>query len=577
MTFHIAFICTAGSCRGHIAKKLAQQLAPADVEVINLSTTAQPPLPQAVEVMQEIGLDISDQKSLGMEDLTFRPLDLVIELCPKIAVNRSVLPGIPSVLRWNLPDPFEVDESERLKVVREIRNILQDKIEDFFENGYFEALRVHQRNQQLALDDFPDAILTHDANRKITWVNRAAERIIGYDRNELIGNDCFDIFPEKFCSGHCNHCETASKSTNRLNYPIKITAKNGQQRYIDMSVVQMLDEHDVFQGVMTSFRDVTEVTNLRHQLKSVKSFHGIIGSDSKMQTVYELIRDVAVSDCAVLIQGESGTGKELVAMAIHGESSRFDKPLVTVNCAALPENILESELFGHVRGAFTGAIRDKKGRFELADGGTLFLDEVGELAPNIQIKLLRVLQEHTFEPVGGDKTISVNVRVISATNRHLRDMVHHGQFREDLYYRLCVVPVNLPPLRERRTDIAQLVDHFIKRFRHDANTNIVDISLEAMEVLIDYDWPGNIRELQNALQYAFVKCKGDILQKEHLPQEILAEISQAPTRRSVRKRKLTQTSIKEVLQETGGNKLQAARKLGVGRATLYRYLNNPQT
>ncbi|MCP4708806.1 MAG: sigma-54-dependent Fis family transcriptional regulator, partial [Planctomycetes bacterium] len=336
---------------------------------------------------------------------------------------------------------------------------------------------------------------------------------------------------------------------------------------------------------LASFHDNTEVLQLRDELKKRRSFHGIIGADDSMQEVYELIGDLAVSDCSVLIQGESGTGKELVAGAIHGESRRSGRPFVTVNCGALPEGVLESELFGHVRGAFTGAVRDKKGRFELADGGTLFLDEVGELSANMQVKLLRVLQEGTFHRVGGEKQVRVDVRVLSATNRELREMVKQGIFREDLFYRLCVVPVILPPLRMRRTDIQVLVKHFIERFGKNIDRPIHGISPDAMHCLIDYHWPGNIRELQNAIQYAFVKCKNETLKTEHLPPEILTYLAENPSpeipssviqRQALygRRRKLNMAQVKEVLQETNGNKLKAAQRLGVGRATLYRFLKD---
>jgi transcriptional regulator with GAF, ATPase, and Fis domain len=310
----------------------------------------------------------------------------------------------------------------------------------------------------------------------------------------------------------------------------------------------------------------------------------------------------------VLITGESGTGKELVATAIHAESGRRGGPLVPVNCGALPENILESELFGHVRGAFTGAIRDKKGRFELADGGTLFLDEVGELPPSFQVRLLRVLQEKRFERVGGEQQVSVDVRIIAATNRDLKEMVQQGSFREDLFYRLCVVPIQLPPLRDRREDVPPLVGQILERVSRETGKRIERLSAPAMDLLLAHAWPGNIRELINALQFAAVRCRGSAIEIEHLPPEIRAagasgtsrlyspvtppeESAAAATSAEVvqefgagqpagdampapvkgKRTKLTAEAVERALIATGGNKVKAAKLLGVGRATLYRF------
>ncbi|KPK76107.1 MAG: Fis family transcriptional regulator [Phycisphaerae bacterium SM23_30] len=441
-----------------------------------------------------------------------------------------------------------------------------------------------KNNIEVILDHLSEGIIAHDSQRKITWFNRAAERITGYDRHEVVGKKCDEVFPGGFCGGKCSFTDKLP-DFDRLYYPLKINTKDGHQRRVEMLVAAMRNDQGDFQGVLASFHDITEFTRLRQQLKKVRSFHGIIGGDDKMQLIYELINDLAVSDCPVLIQGESGTGKELVAGAIHGESRRAGRPFVTVNCGALPEGILESELFGHVRGAFTGAVRDKKGRFELADSGTIFLDEVGELSPNMQVKLLGVLQEGTFHRVGGEKPVRVDVRVLSATNRDLREMVRQGKFREDLFYRLCVVPVVLPPLRQRRNDIPLLVEHFMSRFGKNVARPIQSITPDAMHCMIDYNWPGNIRELQNAIQYAFVKCKSETLQVEHLPPEILSylaenpapEISAALARRQSdypRRRKLNAPRVQEALQQTNGNKVKAAQLLGVGRATLYRFLKD---
>ena len=312
---------------------------------------------------------------------------------------------------------------------------------------------------------------------------------------------------------------------------------------------------------------------LQLRLRAEQGFAGIVGRHPKMIEMFEAIREVAEVDAPVLIQGESGTGKELVANAIHSEGHRRDKPFIPVNCSALPETLLASELFGHVRGAFTGAIRDKKGRFELADKGTIFLDEVGDLSPAIQVALLRVLQERTIERVGGEKPIKVDVRVISATNKDLSRMVAAGKFREDLFYRLCVIPMSLPPLRDRRGDIPLLANHILRQVLNEMGREALTLSPEIVAAMMDYDWPGNVRELQNAIHYATLKCKGNVLELHHLP----AVVSAAPDRlkrraKRGRKQKLTAEAVRRALEEAQGNRTEAARKLGVTRTTLYQYI-----
>ncbi len=324
-------------------------------------------------------------------------------------------------------------------------------------------------------------------------------------------------------------------------------------------------------------KDTAELTDLRRRLKTEQSFAGIVGRDAKMLELFDTIMEIAEVNIPVLIQGESGTGKELVAAAIHNEGHSTDKPFVPVNCGALPEGILESELFGHVKGAFTGAIHDRKGRFELADGGTIFLDEIGDIPAAMQVKLLRVLEEGTLMRVGGEESIKVDVRVISATNKNLAEEVAAGRFREDLFYRLCVVPVYLPPLRDRRNDIPLLAERLLKKVLIETGRKDVVLSPETVCVMMDYDWPGNVRELENALRYALVKCRDNLLLPEYLPLKILETYvpSQAYPRKQ-RKRKLDAESVWRTLEETGGNKAEAALRLGVSRATLYRFLKESE-
>ena len=346
----------------------------------------------------------------------------------------------------------------------------------------------------------------------------------------------------------------------------------------DKQLCGIVTQTDVFRAVKKKLElDIAELSRLRRRLKTEQSFAGIVGRDAKMLELFDTIREVAEVNVPVLIQGESGTGKELVAAAIHNEGHNADKPFVPVNCGALPEGVLESELFGHVKGAFTGAVRDRKGRFELADGGTIFLDEIGELTAACQVKLLRVLQDGTFQRVGGEETVKVDVRVISATNKDLAEEIAAGRFREDLFYRLCVVPVYLPPLRERRNDISMLADHLLKRALTEVAREGVVLSPEAVDAMMDYDWPGNVRELENALQYTLVKCRDNLILPEHLPSNILnRDTPRQPSAKRQRKHKLDAERVRRTLEETGGNKIETARRLQVSRATLYRFLQESE-
>jgi len=327
---------------------------------------------------------------------------------------------------------------------------------------------------------------------------------------------------------------------------------------------------------MLILEDVTELSGLRDLLKTEKSFAGIVGTSPKIVAIFDTIREVAEVAVPVLIMGESGTGKELVARAIHFESGRAGRPFVPVNCGALPDGLLESELFGHVKGAFTGAIRDRKGRFELADTGTIFLDEIGDLSPSMQVKLLRVLQESSFERVGGEKTVTVEVRVICATNKDLFREAEAGRFRDDLYYRLAVVPIVVPPLRDRLVDLPLIAEHILAREAAAAGGRRVFLSDEVVSALMAHHWPGNVRELQNALQFAFIKSKGNVIEVQHLPPGMrAARPAEVATRRAAQT--LTDEAIADALRLSGGNRTRAAELLGVSRATFYRHLGDGTT
>jgi PAS domain S-box-containing protein len=433
-----------------------------------------------------------------------------------------------------------------------------------------ENLMCHRDNLENVLDNLKEGIIAHDMNRLIFFFNAEAERITGYRREEILGRDCHEAFGSPFCGERCVFCENPPKLSDKSEYTLNITTKSGEQRRIEMTVTSMRDAEGQYSGVLSSFNDVTDIFSLKERAGELTSFGNIIGQDSKMILIFKQIKEVADYDYPVHIYGETGTGKELVAAAIHNESRRGGAPFVPINCGALPEGLIESELFGHVKGAFTGAIRDKKGRFELADKGTVFLDEVTELSNNMQAKLLRFLQAGQFERVGGEQTIGVDVRVISATNKNLKEAVKRGKFREDLYYRLNVIPVHLPPLRERKIDIPLLSEHFLQEARDRYGKKNLKIAGNAISLMLDYRWPGNVRELQNAIQYAIVKSNNRLISADDLPLELrdLENICQrrGPTR------KLVAESVQSALERTGGNKVKAAKLLGVGRATLYRFL-----
>lgn len=432
-----------------------------------------------------------------------------------------------------------------------------------------ETLITHQKNLERILDNLAEGIIAHDTSRRILFFNRAAEEITGYKREQVVGRDCHEAFGRPFCGERCAFAGEPPLDLQDAEYPLHINHMQGGQRQLEMRVTPMRDDRQRFVGVIAAFRDITDLVDLKLQLEELESFAGIVGRDHKMIQVYRRIRDLATVDYPVHISGETGTGKELVAAAIHNESRRGGGPFVPVNCAALPEGVLESELFGHVKGAFTGAVRSRKGRFELAAGGTLFLDEVADMPQSVQAKLLRVLQEGRFERVGAEGSVAADVRIISATNQDLKQCVEARRFREDLYYRIHVVPIHLPSLRERRGDIPLLARHFLEKTLVDVGRQAV-VSREAMAAMMDYEWPGNVRELQSAIRFALVHAKGRVIRRGDLPLELRQGGARCVP--GQRPRKLTVEGVRTALLQTGGNKVRAARLLGVGRATLYRFL-----
>ena len=527
--------------------------------------------PMAVRAMAEVGVDISappdpaDVPSAGV-------VDIVLTACRASFGDRPAIVGNPEWVCWGLQCPSDnvTDSESAFALFRQIRDEVRRLVDDFFDRGYRTALEEARRTADTILNTISDGVMAHDLERRIFYFNAAAEAITGYSRDDVLGKLCGDIFPGNLCGGKCLFVDPAAAVSEVLSRELDIVTKEGETRTVHMKVHPLrVGDADPF-GVAVVFGDITRERMLARRVGEIQQFSGIIGRDQKMLEVFDLIRDLADANVPVLIEGESGTGKELVAAAIHNEGIRAKGLFVPVNCGALPESLLESELFGHVKGAFTGAIRDKKGRFELADGGTIFLDEIGDISPAMQVKLLRVLQEGTFERVGSERTIRVDVRIVSATNKDLSEEISMGNFREDLYYRLNVVPILLPPLRDRRNDIPALVEHVLSRMKADSNQDPVRLADETMDVLLAYDWPGNVRELQNWLQYALVKCRGDTVLPEHLPppRGAMGRQQRSPGSR----RKLTGDTVKAALNQTRGNKLEAAKVLNISRATLYRFL-----
>jgi PAS domain S-box-containing protein len=432
---------------------------------------------------------------------------------------------------------------------------------------------------KMLLDNIPDAIIAHDFNRRIFYFNQAAEALTGYQLKEVLNHDCHEIFGSGLCGVECLFCTTDTSSNNNhdCRRTLQLTDRCGKKHLCDMTIKTLFNNETPF-GILATIRKLHSGSRQLEQQQN-EVFPGIIGASNELAEVFNSIRDVATSSASTLIYGESGTGKELAARAIHNLSLRKDKLFVPINCGALPENLLESELFGHVKGAFTGAIRDKKGRFELADGGTIFLDEIGDISLAMQVKLLRVLQEGTFERLGAEDTLKVDVRVISATNKNLTTEIKTGRFREDLYYRLGVVPLTLPPLRQRDRDVLMLAEYFIENGLKNTERKALSLSNEVTAIFLNYSWPGNIRELQNWIQYALLKCKGNLIKPEHLPDASRNVIKITMNRhradnRPHRRKKLDLIRVQQALAETDGNKVKAAKLLNVGRATLYRFLDD---
>lgn len=422
------------------------------------------------------------------------------------------------------------------------------------------------------LESISDGVFTVDANWCISSFNRAAESITGMRRREALGKPCSDVFRSSMCEAECVLRKTVKTGKPIINKSAFIVKANGNRIPISVSTAIMHDDQGRVIGGAETFRDLSLVEELRKELEGRIQIGDLVIRSASMRRVFDLLPQVAASDATVLIQGETGTGKELLARAIHTMSPRKNKPFVPVNCGALPDTLLESELFGYVKGAFTGAGKDKPGRFALAEGGTVFLDEIGDISPALQVRLLRVLQERTYEPLGGTQTRHANVRIIAATHRDLAALIRKGLFREDLFYRLNVVKLDIPPLRKRKEDIPLLVEHFVARFNRRQGKSIAGVAMDVMALLMAHDYPGNVRELENLIEHAFVLCREGAIGARHLPEEFMGrDPAPAPAGNIVEAvRGAESQTILESLRRNNFNRLAAARELGLHKSTLFR-------
>ncbi len=438
-------------------------------------------------------------------------------------------------------------------------------------------LNEHQRLLEAVYRSVKDAIITVDLKLNVIGANSSAQTICGMEVGGIVGRSFADCLAQ--CNGTCAEVlrQTLNQKMTIAEYRIECGHLKRSQQLVSVNSSPLLDNDGNFTGAVLVVRDITLLNDLERELRQRHKFQNLIGHSEKMQNVYRLLEDLSNLETTVLVTGESGTGKELVARALHYGGKRAFRPFVSVNCSALAESLLESELFGHVRGAFTGAVKDKQGRFEAAEGGTILLDEIGDISPLIQLKLLRVLQEKTFERVGESSPRRADVRVIASTNKDLKAKVKRGEFREDLFYRLMVVEVSLPPLRERLEDIPVLADHFISVFNVQFKKTIEGISREVMQRFMHYAWPGNVRELEHAIEHAFILCRGQVITIEHLPEAIRASAieggSGEPADVSKKIFRRDQQDILDALERSGGNKTRAARLLGVNRRTIYRRIS----
>lgn len=419
-----------------------------------------------------------------------------------------------------------------------------------------------------------EGTFTIDNDWTVTSFNNSAEKITGYKKTEAIGKKCWEIFNSSLCRNGCHMEQTLQKGKAMIGNELEIVHKNGKRIPIRVNSNILINNKNEKIGAVETFLDVTELKNLSAHLDDFFKYENIVGRNKEIKQIISVLDSVSQTDTTVLITGESGTGKELAARAIHLNSPRKTGPFIAVNCSAFAESLIESELFGHEKGAFTGAIKTKIGKFELAQGGTLFLDEIGDLSIAVQTKLLRVLETREFERVGGNKLIKMDTRIIAATNKNLSEEIANGRFREDLFYRINVINIHLPPLRERMDDLPLIINHFIESFNQRFNKNIKQFSSAAFDILMEYNWPGNIRELENVIEHCFVLCSGDIIQVECLPKRLREQKYKKSNLQDSNSKKSFNDAEREliisVLEKNNQNRTKAAKELNINPSTLWR-------
>jgi len=432
------------------------------------------------------------------------------------------------------------------------------------------------QHRDVILDSINEGVFTVDLDWRITSFNRPAEQITGVQRQDAIGRQCSEVFRASICEGDCALRETLSTGKPVMNANVCIVDAAGNEIPIKISAAVLHDEEGEIIGGVETFQDVRQVEELRKKLEAKYTFADIVGQSQAMRDLFELLPQIADSRSNVLIEGASGTGKELFARAIHNLSPRRKRRFVAINCGALPDTLLESELFGYKAGAFTDAKRDKPGRFAIADGGTLFLDEIGDISPAMQMRLLRVLQEGTFESLGSVEPVHTDVRIIAATNKDLSRLVKKQKFREDLFYRIHVVHIELPSLRNRREDIPLLVERFIAKFNRLQGKDVAGLSREVLAALMEYDYPGNVRELENIIEHAFVLCQSGLILPEHLPSHLREEsvVGLSVGSGGMDLKSMERVLIAAALRKHSGSRTLAAKELGINVSTLYRKIRS---
>lgn len=454
-----------------------------------------------------------------------------------------------------------------------------DKGITFLKGVYMDKSLENQT--QIILDSIADGVFTVDSDWRITSFNRAGENITGIKKEEAIGRHCWEVFRASICEEQCALRKTMETGQPIANQPIFIVSSEGDRIPVSISTALLKDKDGVTIGGVETFRDLSIVEELRKELAGRRSFHDMISKNKEMERLFGILEQVSESDTTILLEGESGTGKELFAKAIHSLSPKKNGPMITVNCGALPDTLLESELFGYKAGAFTDAKKDKPGRLAAAERGTLFLDEIGDISPALQVRLLRVLQDRNYEPLGSNQSRRADVRIVVATNKKLEDLVRDGTFREDLYYRINVVKLMLPPLRERKEDIPLLAEHFIQKNNRLKAKDIQGIQPEVLSLLMSHDYPGNIRELENIIEYACVVCRNSMIGVEHLPGFIQHNRGAVkdPDADIGEKRQITLESIErdfiyDTLTRNNWNRKTTAAQLGIHPTTLWRKIKN---